>query len=195
MKFGFLRNIFAAACLAASLVVPSQAAFINIDDSDLTMITITAGDFERGFSVNGVLLTTGLGASGSITLPDSAPGPLISGSWIDLGVTTAGSRVDIHFALPSDLAFSTSGVEFDGSTDGFFATLTGSFGGFIDSSQYFPINLPTTLQDGHTEFGSLPFLTVSFKSEAAPTAVPTPGTLSLVGLLLAGLPLVRRRFS
>ena len=193
MKFGFLRNIFAAPCLAVSLVAPSQAAFITIDDSDLTTITITAGDFEGGFFVDGVLLTTGLGASGSITRDDG--GYSISGSWIDLGVTTAGSRVDIHFALPSDLAFSTSGVEFDGSTDGFFATLTGSFGGFIDSSQYFPINLPTTLQDGHTEFGSLPFLTVSFKSEAAPTAVPTPGTLSLVGLLLAGLPLVRRRFS
>lgn len=191
MKFGFLRNIFSAACLAASLVAPSQAAFITIDDSDLTRITITAGDFEGGFSVNGVLLTTGLFSSGSITLLDS--GNTISGSWIDLGDTAAGARVDILFALPSDPVFATSGVEFGASTDGHMATLSGTFGGFIDPSRYFGTLLTTFLQDGRTEFGGLPFLSVSFRSEAA--AVPTPGTLALVGLLLAGLPLVRRRLS
>lgn len=62
---------------------PVSAAYVAIDDSDLTQVTITAGDFEGGFSVNGSLLTTGLGNSGSIMLADG--GYSISGSWIDLG--------------------------------------------------------------------------------------------------------------
>ena len=192
MKLNLLSKIFSAACLTASLVAPAQAAFINIDDSDLANITITAGDFEGDFSVNGVLLTTGLGSSGSITLADGGYG--ISGSWIDLGMA-GGARVDLLFALAIDPAFSTSGVEFGASTDGFSATLGGTFGGFINPSLYFPTALPTALQDGRTEFRGLPFLSVSFKSEAV--AVPEPGSLALVGLglALAGLPLVRRRLS
>ncbi len=189
MKLGFLGKCLSSVLLAGALVAPAQAAFITIDDSDPSFITITAGDFEGGFFVDGVLLTTGLGSSGSITFPDG--GHSISGTWIDLGATAPGSRVDILFAVASDPAFATSGVEFGASTDGLSATLGGSFGGFIDPSLYFPTALPTFLQDGSTQFGGLPFLSVSFKSEL----VPTPGTLALAGLLLAGLPLVRRRFS
>ncbi len=59
----------AAFSLAAGAMEPANAAFINIDDSDPNTITINAGDFEGGFSVNGNLLTSGLGNSGSITLP------------------------------------------------------------------------------------------------------------------------------
>ena len=36
--------------------LPASAAYISIDDSDANTITITAGDFEQGFSVNGNLL-------------------------------------------------------------------------------------------------------------------------------------------
>ncbi len=188
MKSGFFTKIASAVALAGALVAPSQAAFISIDDSDPAFITITAGDFEGGFFVDGALLTIGLGSSGSITFPDG--GHSISGSWIDLGATPAGARVDLLFALASDPAFATSGIEFAASTDGFFGTLGGSFGGFIDPTLYFATPLPTTPQDGHTEFGSVPFLSVSFKSEAV---LPTPGTLALTGLLLVGLPLLRRR--
>jgi len=48
---------------ALTLSVPASAAFITIDDSDLATITITAGDFEEGFFVDGNLLTSGLGNS------------------------------------------------------------------------------------------------------------------------------------
>lgn len=177
------------AAVVAALATPAQGAFITIDDSDPNTITITAGDFEGGFSVDGNLLTTGLGNSNSITLPDG--GYSISGSWIDLGLA-AGTRVDILFALPGNPTFSTSGIEFGAVAGGVGAQLAGSFGGFVDPTLYFSTALPTLPQDGATANGSTAFLTVSFKSEAA--AVPEPGTLSLLGLALFGM-LLRRRSS
>ena len=186
MKARHLGKLAAAAVAIGTMALPAQAAFIAIDDSDPTTITITAGDFEGGFSVNGTLLTTGLGSSGSITLPDG--GYSISGSWIDLG-RAAGKRVDILFAIDSNPTFSTSGVEFGVAAGGVGAELSGSFGGYIDPSLYFFTGLPTVSQDGHTELGSVDFLSVSFKSEL----IPAPGSLALSGLALLGLPLLRRR--
>ena len=162
------------ACLAIS--APASAAFIAVDDSDPLTITITAGDFEGGFSVNGNLLTSGLGNSASITLADG--GYSISGSWIDLG-QAGGARVDLLFALPVNPTFSTSGIEFGATTDGSLGTLNGSFGGYIDPTFYFPTGLPTLPQDGRTGFAGMPFLSVSFVSEQA---LPEPGTLALMGL-------------
>ena len=173
------------ACFAFS--APAQAAFIAIDDSNPTTITITAGDFEGGFSVNGNLLTTGLGNSGSITLADG--GYSISGNWIDLGQAD-GTRVDLLFALPGNPTFSTSGIEFGASSDGTNATLGGSFGGYVDPSLYFSTGLPTLAQDGQTGTAGMPFLSVSFISE---NPIPEPATLALVGLALAGISGARRK--
>ncbi len=182
----------ALVAIAASIgfSAPVSAAYVAVDDSDATHVTITAGDFEGGFSVNGSLLTTGLGNSGSITLIDG--GYNISGSWIDLGGQANGQRVDILFALMGDPTFTTSGIEFGAtsSATSAFATLNGSFGGYIDPSLYFTTALPTVLQDGRTEVGGLPFLSVSFKSEMS---VPAPGTLALLGVGFAGLAIGRRR--
>ena len=186
MRYNF-RSVAGLAGLVTGLAVApiASAAFINIDDSDPNQITITAGDFEGGFSVNGVLLTTGLGASGSVTLADG--GYSISGRWIDLGLADD-TRVDLLFALPGAPTDVTSGIEFGAASDGLFATLSGSFGGFL-GSPYFPTGLPTALQDGSTIIGGTAFLSVSFTSERA---VPEPGTLGLLamGAALVGL---RRR--
>lgn len=182
-----LNHAALAFAAAVAFSAPASAAYIAIDDSDVNNITITAGDFERGFSVNGNLLTSGLGNSGSITLADG--GHSISGSWIDLG-QSGGLRVDLLFAFLADPTGATSGVEFGASTDGSMGTLGGTFGGLI-GSPYFSTALPTFDQDDPTtRFGSLPFLSVSFTPEAA-ARVPEPGTLALLGI--AGLAALRRR--
>jgi hypothetical protein len=166
-----LRVVGALAALLLAAPLASDASFITVDDSDPNTITITAGDFEEGFFVDGVLLTIGLGDSGSITFPDG--GHSISGSWIDLGVTPPGARVDVLFADTAAPTAVTSGIEMGASTDGFLATLSGSFGGFT-GFPYFITGLPTFAQNGPsiTVPFSFPFLSGSFTSEGAPRAVP-----------------------
>jgi hypothetical protein len=177
------KSLLFALGLAAFCAARAEAAYITIDDSDLATVTITAGDFEGGLYIDDVLLTSGLGSSGSATLPDG--GYTIAGSWIDLG-GAGGARVDLLFAFLADPGMVTSGIEFGVETDGLNGMLFGSFGGFT-SAPYFPTFVSTFAQNGHAEAGSVPFLSVSFKSEA----VPEPATLLLVGggVLLA----LRRR--
>jgi hypothetical protein len=165
--------------------IPSQAAFISFDDSNPFTITVTAGDFENGFFVNGNLLTTGIGDSASITLPDG--GNNFSGSWIDLGFSD-GSQHQILFALPSDPTAVTSGATYSATTDGNNGTITGTFGGFV-GTPYFG-SAGTFPQDGSTQFDSEPFLTISFTSE---TPTPEPSTMLLMGSLLPALFFVVRR--
>jgi hypothetical protein len=171
-----MKRLLLGLIVVGLFAAPAHAAFILIDDTDLATITITAGDFEEGFFVNGVLLTIGLGSSGSITLPDG--GNTIGGSWIDLGAA-GGSRVDLLFALAGSPTGVTSGVEFGAATDGLLATLVGSVGGFT-GLPYFITALPTLLQNGQVAFSGMPFLSVEFRSEA----VPEPALLALFGTAL-----------
>ena len=187
-----MPRIFAVAAVLGLLAsTPGQAAYINVDDSDPDFITITAGDFEGGFSVNGILLTTGLNSSGSVTLADGSPsnsGYSISGSWIDNGAA-GGTTVSIPFALADNPTFVTSGIGFNATSDGTSATLSGYFAGYIDPSHYGSTVLTTVLQDGHTEIRGVPFLTVQFRSEA----VPEPASLALLTAGLFGLVAARGR--
>jgi len=184
MKLNLFCRFVGVMC-AALLALPASAAYIAIDDSDRDSITITAGDFEEGFFVDGVLLTMGIGDSGSITLLDGGHG--ISGSWIDLG-TADGTRVDLLFALATNPGFTTSGLEFGAISDGSLATLTGSFGGYIDPSLYFATALPTLGQNGQTGYAGTGFLSVSFRSE-----VPVPATALLLVIGALGAAFARKR--
>lgn len=65
----------------AIATVNTRAAFITIDDSVSGSVTISAGDFENNFRVNGITLSNGLFSSGSLTV--SAGTTLdFTGSWI-----------------------------------------------------------------------------------------------------------------
>lgn len=177
-----LRSILAAAFALGVTTAPASAAFIIIDDTDPNTITITAGDFEEGFSVNGDLLTSGLGDSGSITLPDD--GYSIDGKWIDLG--QAGGAVNLYFAFPDGSDQITSGFQARATTDGEYGTIGGSFGGFTGFTYF--LNPPPNFNQGEIADGSFPFLSIRFISEP----VPAPGALALLGLGVLGLGLRRR---
>ncbi len=127
-----LKLIFATVLLASPLA--ANAAFISIDDSDPDSITITAGDFEECFYVNGDLLTCGLFQSGSITLQDGLIHEF-EGSWIDLG---GSDSIGAHyFGLSGDVY---SGVEWFAETGGFLGTIFGAFTGFDLCCNYGPLS-------------------------------------------------------
>jgi hypothetical protein len=126
MKISPIALLLVALTLGS--VLPPQAAFITIDYSEIDTVTITAGDFEAGFSVTGTLLTTGLGDTGSVIFADGIIYSF-SGSWIDLGLSPTDAVTQL-FGVDDD-AF--SGVQVLGTTDGLFGSLEDQFNGFDPS--------------------------------------------------------------
>jgi VPDSG-CTERM motif len=192
------RILVLAVTFALSLTVQSKAAFINIDDSDVNNITLTAGDFEGGFYVDGILLTTGVGYSGSITFSDTADGQYtgfpfhsFSGRWIDLSQTGTLPvySADLFGAGGNTFSYferNTQSLTSFGNIVGYYAAYNGT--------SHFSTSNPLSAQDGHTEYGGVPFLSWSFKSESAESVPDTSATLALLGASFLGLAAQRRRF-
>ena len=169
------KRVLLAMFLGALFAAPANAAFINVNDNDLANITLTAGDFEGGFFVDGVLLTSGLGNSASITFADGAV-HTVSGTWITNGLV--GPAVNILFALPASPTNVTSFLRLSMPSAN---NLVGDFGGFTGAT-YFVTALATLAQNGQVVNAGLPFLSISFDSEAPAQTVPEPATLLLFGL-------------
>src|SRR5437660_912908 len=175
---------FVAVLVGLAVLGPraASAAFISIDDTTVEgSVTITAGDFEGGFSANGVLLSSGLGTSGSLTV-DEALGPLtFSGSWIDLGASGAGSTTQ-YMVEPSDPTTVSDILSQSWSTDGTFGTINGTF--TSDSGLGLGLLPPDAVPSGELVDFSHPFLSASATSDVAD--VPAPAALVLLGAGIAG---------
>src|SRR5207253_9940980 len=85
--------IFDFVVLVMGLSVPCMlnAADLQITDLIEPSITVSAVDFEFGFSVNGAQIQSGLGNPGSVTVDESHGALTFSGSWVDNGLTPTNS--------------------------------------------------------------------------------------------------------
>ncbi|MCX5805961.1 MAG: hypothetical protein NT010_07830 [Proteobacteria bacterium] len=186
-----IRNtmIIALAFFALSLVfiAPASAAYITVDDSNPFTVTITAGQFEGGFYVDGQLLTSGYD-SGSVTLLDGMHS--FYGAWVTVGAPDGGAQV--LFAHTGNPTRVTSGLGiYWVNNDGIYSTFNGGFAGYAGPAGYFDTQLPTVSQDGHTEYSSAPYMGITFISE---NPVPIPSGILLLAPGFLGLVALRKRF-
>jgi hypothetical protein len=189
-----IKNLYASALGTAACLLACTAAkgsFISIDDtSPNETITITANDFEGGFSVNGNLIQQGLGNPGSVTLPETGPITFL-GRWIDLGQTVAGTR-DIYLVEQNDptqisdilrLIFSRDVANGFGVIQGLFLSDSETSLGLLPPGV--PAGDVFVESPGLIVPFSAPFLQGIVQSDVDPVTVPDsgPGVLGLLTLL------------
>jgi hypothetical protein len=190
-----MKTFRLAMAVASALAVPlaSEAAFFSIDDSaaDET-ITVSANDFEAGLIINGAPFQSGLGSPATATADEAAIAGTItfSGSWIDLGFTTPGSRT-VYFLEPG--SGETSDIlQMNYGTDGFFGHLEGSF--ISDTGLPLPpppVGAETIVESKDFSDFSLPFLSFQVRSDVK--ATPDGGsTLGLLALAFGAIGTARK---
>jgi len=174
--------------LAIVLLAPgtARAAFMSINDatSPLGSITFSLNDFERGFSVNGNLVQSGLSNPATVTVSEF-PMATFSGSWIDHGLTSAGTHT-IYWVDPNAPNVVTDELTYSTSSSGGFGTISGTW--LTNLGIPLPVGATGEPEDGHTMDFSQPFLTAQ---AIAGDQVPEPTSLALFAL--AGFAVVGSR--
>lgn len=173
----------AAAGLLVALPVAAQGAAIGIDFSQPGGITFGANDFEYGLVLNGNLFQVGNNDYQQTTLSPNAA-LTFSGTWIDLGASTPGSRT-VYFVDPLAPANVLGTFTFTyGSSFG-----DGTINGMFDPNGVGTVPGGTDPGDIYLANGSTYSFDNAFISVAVVT--PTPGAAAVLGL--AGVASLRRR--
>ena len=192
-------SALAALALCAMLASSAHAAAISIADTADT-ITVSACDFEFGFSVNGIQMgPCGVGAGGSLSFPE-ANGPVtFNGTWTysapadnlnftrTIYLVEAGAPSVISDVLTYTVQSLGLCCE---------ATISGTFtSDFENNLGLLPVGVNPAdvfIENGRpVPFGAA-FLSGEINSDAD-TSVPEPGTLVLLASGLAGLGVRRYR--
>ena len=177
MRIGVF-GLAAVAALTCGTAQPAKAAFILFDDTSAAeTTTVSLNDFERGFSIDGVLVQSGRNNPVTVTEPESFS---YSGTWIDRGQSIPGSFAQLAFdgtVLSDENVYTVS-------TDGTFGTIAGRFCSDPDVCAI-PIGSIVSVVPETAHFDQA-FLTASFVSDPEPAS----GVVLIAGF--AGLLWARR---
>jgi hypothetical protein len=186
--------------LMLALSIGSAPAWCaNITITDLTdNISITAGNFEYGFTAGGIGFNQGLGVNDTHTYSE-ANGPIsFSGTWITDGIGGSGSSV-IYLVEPQDTTlvsdiFSYSWTDNGDSTGTITGTFTSDFENNLGHISDYTIttNDQVLVEDGTPVPFNLAFLSGTIQSDVSET--PEPATFTYFGVGLGGLLLGVKKF-